>query len=72
MAEMYKQLAEAGGIAYETEMQMKMGGMSGPMAGLFAKMGSMSFATKVESADTGALADELFAPPAGYKLNTKK
>lgn len=72
MAEMYRQLAEAGGIAYETEMQMKMGGMSGPMAGLFAKMGNMSFSTKVDAVETGALADDLFAPPAGYKLNTKK
>jgi hypothetical protein len=72
MAEMYKQLAEAGGIAYETEMQMKMGGMSGPMAGLMAKMGNMSFSTKVDSVETGALAADLFAPPAGYKLNNKK
>jgi hypothetical protein len=72
MAEMYKQLAEAGGIAYETEMQMKMGGMSGPMAGLFAKMGNMSFSTTIDSVDTAALSDDLFAPPAGYKLSTKK
>jgi hypothetical protein len=72
MAEMYRQLAEAGGIAYETEMQMKMGGMSGPMAAVMAKMGNMSFSTRVDSVDTGTLADDLFAPPAGYKLNTKK
>lgn len=72
MAEMYKQLAEAGGIAYETDMQMKMGGMSGPMAGLFAKMGNVSFATKMDSVETGAVSADLFAPPAGYKLNSKK
>lgn len=72
MAEMYRQLAEAGGIAYETDMQMKMGGGSGPLAGLFAKMGNVSFATKLDSVDTGALADDLFAPPAGYKLNSRK
>jgi hypothetical protein len=72
MAEMYKQLAEAGGIAYETDIQMKMGGASGPMAGLLAKMGNVSFATKVDTVEVGTLADDLFAPPAGYKLTTKK
>jgi hypothetical protein len=72
MAEMYKLLAETNGIPYEHDMQMKMGGASGPLAGLFAKMGNVSFATKVDSVDTGALADDLFAPPAGYKLNTRK
>jgi hypothetical protein len=72
MAEMYKQLAEAGGIAYETDMQMKMGGGGGPMAGLLAKMGNITMSTKVDSVETGALADDLFAPPAGYKLSPKK
>jgi hypothetical protein len=72
MAEMYRQLAEAGGIAYETDIHMKMGGGSGPMAGLFAKMGNMSFATKVDNVEVGPVADDLFAPPAGYKLTTKK
>jgi hypothetical protein len=72
MAEMYKQLAEAGGIAYETDIQMKMGGAGGPMAGLLAKMGNVSFATKVDNVEVGTLADDLFAPPAGYKLTTKK
>jgi hypothetical protein len=72
MAEMYRLLAEADGVAYETDMQMKMGGMSGPMAGLLSKMGNISFSTKVDSVDTGALAADLFAPPAGYKLNNKK
>jgi hypothetical protein len=42
------------------------------MAAVMAKMGNMSFSTKVDSVDTGTLADDLFAPPAGYKLNTKK
>jgi hypothetical protein len=71
MAEMYKQLAEAGGIAYETDAQMKISG-GGPMAGLFAKMGNVSFNTKVTSIATDPLADDLFAPPAGYKLNNRK
>ena len=71
MAEMYKQIAEVGGIAYETGMQIKMGG-SGPMAGLFAKLGSMSMSTIVDGVDTGSLSDDLFAPPAGYKLKAKR
>lgn len=72
MAEMYKQFAEAGGIAYETDMQIKMGGASGPMAGFFAKLGNMSMATTVDAVETTALADDLFAPPPGFKLNSKK
>jgi hypothetical protein len=72
MAEMYRQLAEAGGIAYETDIQMKMGGGSGPMAGLLAKMGNVAFATKVDTVETGPVADDLFAPPTGYKLKTQK
>jgi hypothetical protein len=72
MAEMYRQLAEAGGIAYETDIHLKMGGGSGPLGGLLAKMGNMSFATKVDNVEVGPLADDLFAPPVGYKLTTKK
>jgi len=71
MAEMYKRVAEIGGIPYQTEMQIKMSG-SGPMAAVFSKMGSMTMTTTVDSVETGALADDLFAPPAGYKLNQKK
>ena len=71
MAEMYKQFAAIGGIPYETEMNMKMGG-DGPMAGMMAKMGSMSAISTVESVETGALAADLFAPPAGYKIKEQK
>jgi len=71
MAEMYKKISDIGGIAYQTDMQIKMSG-SGPMAALFAKMGNMSFSTVVEAIETSALSDELFSPPAGYKLNPKK
>jgi hypothetical protein len=78
MSEMYRQFAEIGGIAYESDIQMKMGmeGGGGPgggfMAGMLAKMGNMSMQTKVEDVQTGALADDLFVPPAGYKLNNRK
>jgi hypothetical protein len=71
MAQMYKQLADAGGIAYETEMQIKMGG-SGPMAGILARLGNVTITSQIESVAVGPLADDLFAPPAGYKLNPRK
>jgi hypothetical protein len=71
MAEMYRQLVEAGGIPYEQEIQIRMSA-EGPMAGLMSKMGNMTSTTTVQSVEVGPLADDLFAPPAGYKLNTRK
>jgi hypothetical protein len=79
MTEMYRQFAEIGGIAYESDIQIKMGmsgapsgGPGGLMAGMLAKMGNMSAQTRIEDVQTGPLADDLFAPPAGYKLNSRK
>lgn len=74
MTEMYRQLAEAGGIAYETNMQIKMSSAGGanPLGGLLARMGNVSSESVVQSVETQPLADDLFAPPAGYKLNPKK
>jgi len=69
--EMHKQFAAIGGIPYESDWSFKMGG-SGPMAGLMAKMGNMSAHTTTDSVTAGPLADDLFAPPAGAKLNQKK
>jgi hypothetical protein len=71
MAEMYNQIAAIGGIPYESDVQIKLGG-SGPMAGLLARMGNITMTSTVDSVETTALADDLFAPPAGYKLNPKK
>jgi hypothetical protein len=71
MAEMYKQMADIGGIPYETDMQIKMSG-SGPMAAIMSRMGNMTMTSIVDSVDVAPLTDELFAPPAGYKLNQKK
>lgn len=71
MAQMYKQLADTGGVPYQTEMQIRMEG-SGPMAGLMARMGNITMTTVVDSVETGTLSDDLFAPPAGYKLNARK
>ncbi len=71
MSEMYRQMAALGGIAYETETTVKLEG-SGPLAGMMAKMGGMSMTTTVTEVSTGALADDLFAVPAGYKLKERK
>lgn len=70
MAEMYKQMAEIGGIPYETSVQIRMSG-SGPMAALMSKMGAVTMTATVDSVEVAPLADELFAPPAGYKVNQK-
>ncbi len=71
MAEMQRQLASTGGVPYETEMAISITG-EGPMAAVMARMGSMSMTSTVQSVDTTALDDALFAPPAGYKLVPKK
>ena len=70
-AEMYRKFAEAGGIPYESTMDIKMAG-SGPLAGIMARMGNSSMTMVVDSVETAAVAADLFAPPAGYKLNQKK
>jgi hypothetical protein len=74
MTEMYRQLADTGGIPYETNMQIKMSANGGnnPLGGLLARMGNMTAETTLQSVETGALADTLFSPPADYKLNPKK
>ena len=71
MAEMYKELAATDGIPYEMEMNIKMSG-DGPMAGMMAKMGNISSTSTVQSVDTGTLAADLFAVPAGYKIKEQK
>ncbi len=71
MAEMYRQLAATGGIPYEQEMNIKMGG-EGPMASIMSKMGNITSTQTVQSVETATLAADLFAPPAGYKLKEQK
>jgi hypothetical protein len=71
MAEMYKQLAAAGGIPYEQETQIKISG-EGPMAAMMNKMGGTSMTSTVESIATASVAADLFAPPSDYKLNQRK
>ena len=71
IAEMYRQMANIGGIPYATDVQIKMSG-SGPLAGILAKIGNVTMTTTIDSVEVAPLADDLFAPPAGYKLNQKK
>jgi hypothetical protein len=35
-------------------------------------MGAMSMTNTVQSVETGTLGADMFAPPAGYKLNVRK
>jgi hypothetical protein len=71
MAEMYRQLAATGGIPYEQEMNIKMGG-DGPMASIMSKVGNISSTQTVQTIETTTLAADLFAPPAGYKIKEQK
>jgi hypothetical protein len=71
MAEMHKAIAAAGGIAYQTEMNMKMSG-EGPMAAVMSRMGNISMTTVTDSVETGSLSDDLFTVPPGYKVSSKK
>jgi hypothetical protein len=71
LAEMYKQIAEAGGIPYAMDLQVKTNG-TGPLGALMSRLGNMSLSTVLDSVDTGSLSDALFAPPPDYKLINKK
>jgi hypothetical protein len=55
----------------DVTMLIKMSG-GGPMGALMGKMGGMSSTTSVQSVEASPLADDLFAPPAGYKLKAQK
>jgi hypothetical protein len=70
MAEMYKKLAEIGGVPYQMDITMKMSG-EGPLA-MLARSRGMATTMTVESIETAGVSDDLFAPPTGYKLNQKK
>lgn len=71
LTEMYRQLAATGGVPYETTFEIKMSG-DGPMAAIMSKMGGMSSTTTVDSIAADAVADDVFAVPAGYKLTPRK
>lgn len=67
LAQMYAEFARIGGIPYESQTNIKIQG-EGPMAAMMSRMGSVSMTSTIESIDAESLGDELFQPPAGYKL----
>ena len=71
MAEMYREFASLGGVPYETDMNIKIAG-EGPMAGLMSRMGGLTMTSTTTSVTAGTVAADMFAPPAGYKLNARK
>jgi hypothetical protein len=72
MTEMYRQFADAGGIAYEVDTQITMSPIgNNPLGALLGRMGNVSMATVTKSVETVPVADDLFAAPADYKLNEK-
>ena len=70
MAEMYRQFAQIGGLPYESQMDIKAQG-EGMVAAMMARMGGMSTTTTTDSVETGPVADDLFVPPADYKLKQR-
>jgi len=42
------------------------------MAGMMARVGNIEMLSNTQAAESVQLADDMFAPPAGYKLNPKK
>jgi hypothetical protein len=69
--QMYRQMAATGGVPFETQMNIKMSG-EGPMASVMARMGNVEMLSNAQSAESVQLSDDMFTPPAGYKLNPKK
>jgi hypothetical protein len=68
--EMYRAFAAAGGMPYESEMEMKFEG-TGPMADMMNKMGGMHTKTTVTAVSTETIPDSKFTVPPGYKTVTK-
>jgi hypothetical protein len=70
LAEMYRRIAAIGGIPYSTEMHLRLKA-AGEKAAILSALGTLSTTTVVDAVRTDALADDLFAPPAGYVVQTK-
>ena len=72
MTELYKAIADTGGIPYYMEMTMKVEG-GGPMAGMMNKMmGGSAFSNTVTAVSTDAVSGDKFDIPAGYKVKDSK
>jgi hypothetical protein len=70
MAEMYRRMAEIGGIPYASEVQVTLKG-SGPLAAALAQIGNLSMSTVVDFVATETVENDLFAPPAGYVVTAR-
>jgi hypothetical protein len=70
MAEMYRAVAETGGVPYAMDISIKFEGQ-GPMAAMMSRMGSSSMTTTVTNVSAAPLGAELFAVPAGFKARTR-
>ena len=70
MAEMYRAVAETGGVPYAMEVTIKFEGQ-GPMAAMMSRMGNTTMTTTVTNVSAGPVAAELFDVPAGWKSRTR-
>jgi hypothetical protein len=68
--EMYRAIANLGGIPYQIDAQMRFEG-GGMMAGMMNKLGGMTTVTTVTAVSTAPIAADLFTVPAGYKTKTR-
>jgi hypothetical protein len=72
MTELYKAIAETGGIPYLMETGVKIEG-AGPMAGMMSKMmGGSGFTQTITSVETVAIPADKFGIPADYKTKIEK
>lgn len=71
LIEMYRQMAETGGIAYETTMTMTMQA-EGPMAREYPPPPPAQTTTRVEGVLVAPLDDGLFEVPAGYRVSVRR
>jgi hypothetical protein len=72
MTELYKAIAETGGIPYLMETGVKLEGTS-PMAGVMGKMmGGSGFSQTITSVTTDAIPADKFTIPADYKTKIEK
>jgi hypothetical protein len=72
MTELYKAIAETGGIPYLMETAVKMEG-AGPMAGMMSKMmGGSGFSQTITAVTTDPVGADTFEIPADYKVKVEK
>lgn len=69
--EMYRTIANIGGVPYQMDMQMKFEG-SGMMAAMMNKMGGVSTSSVVTAVSTDPIGDDKFAVPPGWTTKNKQ